>query len=58
MKYSYYFIVYIQNTDQLRINSTIINEHPFKWMKDQENTVLLNWQKVSKREYDMYVGIL
>ena len=65
MKYTYYFIAYMYGSSvgKKRLCNLVIAEHPFKWERASNKQypgqyVLQNYQKISKREYDMYVGIL
>jgi hypothetical protein len=57
---AYYFITYI--TRRLRkqfVDSTVIDEHPFLWLKRSQSEsnakiVLVNWREICEDEYHMY----
>ncbi len=56
----YYFITYItRKLGREYLESDVINEHPFNWLKKAQSEinhkiVLAGWQEISEEEYSMY----
>ncbi len=56
----YYFITYIsRKLGRQYLESDVINEHPFNWLKKAQSEinhtiVLAGWQEISEEEYNMY----
>jgi hypothetical protein len=56
----YYFITYItRKLGREYLESDVINEHPFNWLKKAKleinhKIVLAGWQEISEEEYSMY----
>jgi len=56
----YYFITYIiRKLGKQYLESDVINEHPFNWLKrssigNQHTIVLAGWQEISEEEYGMF----
>ena len=56
----YYFITYIsRKLGRQYLESDVINEHPFNWLKEAQSEinhtiVLAGWQEISEEEYNMY----
>ena len=56
----YYFITYIsRKLGRQYLESDVINEHPFNWLKKVQSEinhtiVLAGWQEISEEEYNMY----
>ncbi|MGD0953773.1 MAG: hypothetical protein ABR985_15525 [Methanotrichaceae archaeon] len=56
----YYFITYItRKLGKEYLESDVINEHPFNWLKKARSEinhkiVLAGWQEISEEEYNMY----
>jgi hypothetical protein len=60
MMSKYYFITYINKRLGKQIfDSTVIDEHPFEWLKrsqSQSNSkkVIVNWKEISEEEFRAY----
>ena len=56
----YYFVTYVtRKLGREFLNSDVIDEHPFSWIKRSQletdsKMVLAGWQEISKEELDMY----
>ena len=56
----YYFITYVtRKLGKEYLESDVINEHPFNWLKKARSEinhkiVLAGWQEISEEEYNMY----
>lgn len=56
----YYFITYInKRLGRQFLDSNVINEHPFNWLKHVQSdfnkrTVLIGWREISEEEYNMF----
>ena len=57
---AYYFITYItRRLGKQFVDSTVIDEHPFLWLKRSQSEsnakiVLVNWREISEEEFHMY----
>ena len=60
----YYFVTYIsKRLGKQFFDSTIIDEHPFEWLKGSQTEsksrkVLVNWKEISEEEFQMYDEML
>jgi hypothetical protein len=56
----YYFITYItKRLGKQFFDSTVIDEHPFMWLKRSQSEsnakiVLVNWREIFEEEFHMY----
>lgn len=56
----YYFVTYItKRLGKQFFDSTVIDEHPFMWLKRSQSEsnakiVLVNWREISEEEFHMY----
>jgi hypothetical protein len=56
----YYFITYInKRLGKQLFDSTVIDEHPFEWLKESQGEsnskiVLINWREISEEEFHAY----
>jgi hypothetical protein len=57
---AYYFVTYItRRLGKQFVDSIVIDEHPFQWLKRSRSEsnakiVLVNWREISEDEYHMY----
>jgi hypothetical protein len=60
MMSKYYFITYInKRLGKQLFDSTVIDEHPFEWLKRSQSEsnskkVLVNWREISEEEFCAY----
>jgi hypothetical protein len=60
MMSKYYFITYInKRLGKQLFDSTVIDEHPFEWLKRSQSEsnskkVLVNWREISEEEFRAY----
>lgn len=56
----YYFVTYInKRLGKQLFDSTVIDEHPFEWLKISQSEsnskkVLVNWREISEEEFRAY----
>ena len=56
----YYFVTYInKRLGKQLFDSTVIDEHPFEWLKRSQSesnlkTVLVNWREISEEEFRVF----
>jgi hypothetical protein len=60
----YYFIAYIsKKLGKQFFDSTVIDEHPFEWLKKTQSEsnskkVLVNWREISEEEFRAYHEVI